>query len=397
MKNCDVIVIGGGLSGAATTFHLSRLGFKVVLFERGNIASGASGRNGGQVIQLDGRDKNIEAIKKRLQYSKRTIKLLEEYKKELDTDFEFRQVGSIDIAATEEEYNELKELADLQRSFGDNEVEFLDRKGLHEISPYFADFLIGARYRWTDGNLYPFNLIHGLLDKSRKYGAEINTWCNVEKVIIESNQVKGVEVKKKKFHSDIVVLAASAWTKELIPELKIIPLRSHAALSETIPAIKAPAFEVVINNEIVYGSTQFKNGNILLGGGPGRARTMEEQYEYTLTWKDLLKNASLLAKLFPGLGDVNIMRCWAGTMGTTPDGLPLVGKCSIAEGLYIIGGFPNGMAFIPYLAKLLSDLISSKKMEMDLDMFNPDRFSDLSIRLPKKYNYTILADFLGRL
>ncbi|MCK5570257.1 MAG: FAD-binding oxidoreductase [Spirochaetes bacterium] len=397
MKSCDVIVVGGGLSGAATMFNLSKLGYKVILFERGNIASGASGRNGGQVIQLDGRDRDREAIMKRLHYSKKTIMLLKEYQKELDVDFEFRQVGSLDIAASEAELDELKELCEMQINAGDDEVEFLDWKGLHEVSPHLGDFLTGARFRWTDGNLYPFNLTNGLIAESRKYGAEIYTGCEVEKVAVESGRVKGIELKNRKFFSDMVVLATSAWTKNLFPELKIIPLRSHAALSDIVPEIRAPAFEVVIEEEIIYGSTQFKNGHMLVGGGPDRPRTMEEQYDYKLSWKDTLKNASILAMLFPELGDTNILRCWAGTMGTTPDGLPLVGRSGIADGLYVIGGFPNGMAFIPYIAKLLSDLIANRPLETDLEMFDPDRFKDLFIKLPERYNYTILADCLGRL
>jgi sarcosine oxidase subunit beta len=397
VKNCDVIVVGGGLSGAAIVFNLMDRGLKVLLLERGNIASGASGRNGGQVIQLDGRDKDTEAILNRLRYSKKTISLLEDYRELLDIDFEFRQVGSLDIAVTEDELNELKEICSMQVDAGDEEIEFLDWKGLHEISPNLGDFFLGARYRWTDGNIYPFNLTFGLIEKSMKMGAVVQTGSRVDKVVIESGKVRGVRTKDENYSAEKVVLATSAWTRELVQELGVIPLRSHAALTETIPVMPAPAFEVVVDGEIIYGSTQFRNGHILLGGGPDRPRTMVEQYDYTMSWKDTLKNASILAKLFPKLGSVNIMRCWAGTMGTTPDGLPLVGRSSIAEGLFVIAGFPNGMAFIPYIAKLLSDIVAEKDPEMDLDIFDPDRFLGVSIELPQRYNYTILADYLGRL
>lgn len=399
MEKCDVIVVGGGLSGAASAFHLSKLGYKVILFEKGNIASGASGRNGGQVLQCEGKDKNPEIVLGRLKYTKRNIKLLHEYKKELDFDIEFRQIGSLDLVTSEEEYDEIKELWGMQREVGDNEVDLLDRKGLHEIFPYFGDFLIGARFRWTDGNLNPLNLTNGLIDKSRKYGAEIYTWHNVERVVIESGKVKGVEVKGQKFSSDRVVLATSCWTKDLIPGfgLKIFPHRPICCISEPYPEIKGPAFEVLIGDDITWGATQFQGGHLLVGGGAGRPRTAEEQYDYELDWKDMVRNASALAKIFPKLGDVNIIRCWAGTVGFTPDGFPLVGKSSIAEGLYIFGGFPAGMGLIPYTAKLLSDLIANKQMETDLGPFDPDRFNDLKIELPKRYNYAILEDFLGRL
>jgi glycine/D-amino acid oxidase-like deaminating enzyme len=397
VQQYDVVVVGGGLAGAATTFNLTARGLKVGLFERGTLAGGASGRNGGQVIQLDGRDRSPEAILKRLRYSRRTIALLKEYESILDADFEFRQVGSLDIATSEVELEELRQLCAMQTGAGDTEVEFLDHKALHEVSPYLSDEFPGARFRWSDGNLYPFNLVRGLVYWSLEHGARVYTGKNIETVAVEGGRVRGVESDGEKIVADRVVLATSAWTRELFPQLKVIPLRSHAALSDAIPEIKAPAFEVVVDGEILYGSSQFRNGHMLLGGGPDRPRTLEEQYDYTMSFLDTLKNASLLARVFPKLGDVHILRLWAGTMGTTPDGLPLVGASGMAEGLFVIAGFPNGMAFIPYIAKLLADVVVGEEPETDLELFDPDRFIDLAVHLPERYNYTILADYLGRL
>jgi glycine/D-amino acid oxidase-like deaminating enzyme len=398
LEQYDVAVVGGGLAGAATTFNLTARGLKVGLFERGGLAHGASGRNGGQVIQLDGRDRSPEAIMKRLRYSRRTVELLKEYASILEADFEFRQVGSLDIATTDAEVEELEQLCAMQVRAGDTEVEFLDHKALHEVSPFLSDEFPGARFRWSDGNLYPFALVRGLVYWSLGNGARLHTGADVERVVVEGGRVRGIQVDGEAVAAaERVVLATSAWTRELFPQLQVIPLRSHAALSDAIPEVQAPAFEVVVDGEILYGSTQFGNGHLLLGGGPDRPRSLEEQYDYTMSYLDTLKNASLLARVFPKLGDVHILRLWAGTMGTTPDGLPLVGASSLAEGLFVIAGFPNGMAFIPYIARLLSQVVAGEEPETDLGLFDPDRFIDLAVQLPERYNYTILADYLGRL
>ena len=397
MEGTEVIVVGGGLAGAATAYNLSKAGVRVTLLERGNIASGASGRNGGQVIQLDGRDRETGAMMNRLRYSRRTVSLLAEYRKELEADFEFRQVGSIDVAVTEEECAELAELCGLQNDAGDGDVEFLDARRLHEVSPFLHPSFPGARFRWSDGNVYPFKLVHALINRSRKLGARVIANRGVDRVVVEAGRVRGVESGGEGFSAERVVLATSAWTSALFPELRVIPLRSHAALTDAIPPIGAPAFEVVVDGEIIYGSTQFANGHLLLGGGPDRPRTREEQYDYAMSFMDTLKNASLVARIFPSLGDLPIVRCWAGTMGTTPDGLPLVGSSRLAEGLFVIAGFPNGMAFIPGIAVLLAQVVEGRQPEIDLDIFDPDRFIERSFTLPERYNYTILADFLGRL
>jgi sarcosine oxidase subunit beta len=399
MKSYDVIVVGGGLAGAATTFHLTKMGLKVALFEMGNIASGASGRNGGQVLQCEGKDKDPDVILGRLKYTKRNIVLLKEYQDELDFDIQFRQVGSLDLVTSEEEFEEVSEIWDIQKKIGDDEVLLLDNKEFHKEFPHFAEFLIGARFRWTDGNIYSPNLVNGLVDKSKKYGAEVFTWHKVDRIVMESGMVKGIETKGLQFRSDKTVLATSFWTKELLPGfgLKIFPHRPVCCIFEPYPDIRGPAFEVVMGDDITWGATQFQGGHLLVGGGAGRPRSLEEQHDYVLDWKDTVRSAASLAKIFPNLGNVNILKCWTGTVGFTIDGFPLVGKSSIADGLYIIGGFPAGMGLIPYTAKLLAEMIAHKDMEADLDPYNPDRFNDVKIELPERYNYAILEDYLGRL
>jgi len=171
----------------------------------------------------------------------------------------------------------------------------------------------------TIGDTNPFNLTFGLIEKSMKMGAVVQTGSRVDKVVIESGKVRGVRTKDENYSAEKVVLATSAWTRELVQELGVIPLRSHAALTETIPVMPAPAFEVVVDGEIIYGSTQFRNGHILLGGGPDRPRTMVEQYDYTMSWKDTLKNASILAtntcylfwSLIRGAEYVSVINCKA--------------------------------------------------------------------------------------
>lgn len=399
MKQYDVIVVGGGLAGAATTFHLSKLGLKTALLEMGNIASGASGRNGGQVLQCEGKDKDPDVILGRLQYTKKNVQLLKEYEKELDIDFSLNQVGSLDLVTSEEEYEEISEIWEIQKRIGDDEVDLLDDGEFHKEFPHFADFLIGARFRWSDGNVFSPGLVNGLVDKGKKYGADVFTWHKVDEVVIESGKVKGVQAKGQRFGADRIVLATSFWTRELLPGfgLKIFPHRPVCCISEPYPQVRGPAFEVLLGDDITWGATQFQGGHLLVGGGAGRPRSLKDQHDYVLDWKDTVRNAAALAKIFPKLGDVNILRCWTGTVGFTIDGFPLVGRSSFAEGLYIIGGFPAGIGIISYTGKLLADMIAGKAMEVDLDPYDPDRFNDIRIELPEKYNYAILEEYLGRL
>src|SRR5512136_693139 len=94
----DAVVIGGGAVGTSAAYHLAKRGKKVVLCEMRNIASGATGRCGGMVVHCYGRELNIEKTDLRLMYTRESTRIMKEYQKSFEIDFELRQVGCLDIA-----------------------------------------------------------------------------------------------------------------------------------------------------------------------------------------------------------------------------------------------------------------------------------------------------------
>jgi len=147
----------------------------------------------------------------------------------------------------------------------------------------------------------------------------------------------------------------------------------------------------------VYGTTQDAQGNIQVGGPPGEARSREDQYVERVTLKEVRTNASILTAMFPHLAGIHVIRSWSGTMGSTPDGLPCVGPFPGRKGLVICAGFPNGMAFVPILSRLAAEYIATGRPSLPLDPFDHGRFLGRRIDWPKRYNYTVLAEFLARL
>ena len=109
IDKADVVVIGGGAVGTSAAYHLALKKKKVILCEMNNIASGATGRCGGMVVHCYGRELNIEKTAQRLMYTRENTKIMKEYQKSFDIDFEFRQIGCLDIAISEEEFESLKD------------------------------------------------------------------------------------------------------------------------------------------------------------------------------------------------------------------------------------------------------------------------------------------------
>ena len=107
-------------------------------------------------------------------------------------------------------------------------------------------------------------------------------------------------------------------------------------------------------------------------------------------------NSSIISEILPGLENLNVIRAWCGAMGMAPDGLPCVGKVPGTEGLYVAVGYPNGMSYAPVTALLLAELIAEGESSIPLCAMDPARFAGKNYDWPQAYDYTVLAEYLGR-
>ncbi|MBU2615125.1 MAG: FAD-binding oxidoreductase [Elusimicrobia bacterium] len=232
-----IIIIGGGVMGCSIAYRLAKAGQNIVLLESRNIASGASGRNGGMVMQLDGRDFDKDAILNRLTYTRKNNRILENLADELGADLEYTKCGSLDLAWTEKELEYLQKLVKFQKKLGDTEIQLLDRKETKEKCPLITSCALGSRFRSSDGTINPFKLTYGFASRAKKYGAKIFTGVEVKKIVIKDGEVKGVETALGHIKSNWVINATNAWAPNLTGEIDILPLRQVAVVTERVPAL----------------------------------------------------------------------------------------------------------------------------------------------------------------
>lgn len=396
--NGRICVLGGGLAGCATAYFLSRMGRRVAVLERRNIASGAAGRNGGMIMKIDGRDTRPEPILLRWKYARENDRMLDAFSAELNTDIEVWRRGSLDLACTDQEADLLRRITRMQKEeTGDEEIEYLDRRQLAHVSPPLdGTVVVGARYRPSDGCLNPYKLTTALARQARRLGAVILTHTAAREIIVRDNRVVGVRTEQGEIETDCVVNAMNGWAAGLTPDVPIVPLRSLAVLTEPLPPVPALTFEAELNMKIVYGATQTKRGNLLVGGPPEAPATFDGQYNEDVSRREFLMNTDVLAKLMPVFRGVSVIRAWAGAMGNTPDGLPCVGPHPTIRGLYMAAGYPNGMSYAPVTARLLAELIVEGQSSIDLEALSPARFKGQVYRWPERYDYTVLAEYLNR-
>lgn len=380
-RSPDVIVVGGGVTGTSIAWRLAQSGRRVLLLEQRGICSGASGRNGGMTGA--GSSMHASAGAGRAVYALTTANLcaLLSLPDELDTDFELRMTGTMDVITTDEQMAHLQTAVAAEREAG-IAIELVDRDAAREIMPALTTNILGAAYAPDRGHLWPFALVTGIAAAAARHGAEIRTGTAISRLARSGDRVRGVVADGETIEADEVVLATNAWTPRLLPDLPrgaIVPARGQILVTQPLPPLLACPFGTNFDKE--YGR-QTPGGQILCGG----YRRLDENeglgtYREETTIPVLAGIARCLTDLFPGLrGKARVVRAWSGIMGFTADGLPLIGRYDSAPGLTVAAGFNGGgFSWGVVVGLVVARLLNGEEPGFDLDPFRPARFHDAAV------------------
>lgn len=340
-RRAEVVVVGGGVTGTALLAELHRRDVDTVLVERDVLAAGASGRNAG--FLLAGVAENYARAVHR--YGHEVARAVWEFTLEnhaivadvaARVDCGHRRGGSVVIALDDDEAASLDEAATL-----------LGEDGLpgELVDPSASPGAIRALLNRADGEIDPVRLVRALAAAApervheRQRAVAVEDGPNSSVVHLES----GAAVE-----AATVVLATNAWTAELLPAVPIRPVR--AQMLATAPA--APSIDRPVYAE--WGHRYWRqrdDGAVLLGGFRHRALEVEVGYDTAPTAAVQGHLDAELARL--GV-DAPVTHRWAGTMGFSADGLPLVGTPPGARSIRVCAGYTgHGMGFAVHCARTL--------------------------------------------
>ena len=371
----DVVVVGAGVTGCSIAYRLAADGHRVLLLERRGVCSGASGRNGGMTGAGSAMHAPSAAGRAVYALTRRNLELLRGLGDELGTDIHLQLPGTLDVITTPEQHAHLAASIAEQRAAG-IPGELLGPEEARRLMPALSPEILGAAYAPDRGHLWPFALVNGFADAARRLGAGIRTWTAVERLVRDDERVVGVVAGGDAIPAGEVVLATNAYTPALLPELPpgaIVPARGQILVTQPVAPILSHPFGTNFDKE--YGR-QTPAGQILCGGyrrrdeGEGLG-TIEER----VTAPVLSSIARCLVRIFPSLRGVNVVRAWAGIMGFTADGLPLIGPYAPAPGLTLATGFNGGgFSWGAAVGRVVADLLAGRDPGCDLAPFRPDRF-----------------------
>lgn len=374
----DVLVVGGGVTGTSIAWRLAEAGKKVLLLEQRGICSGASGRNGGMTGAGSAMHASSRAGQAIYALTTANLRLLRNLPNELDRDFALRLNGSLDVITTEDQYAHLASAVAVERAAG-VDIELIDAAAVRAVMPALSPNILGAAYARDRGHLWPFALVNAMADAARRAGAEMHTGVRAERLIVAGGRATGVVAEGQAIHAEDVVLATNAWTPRLLPDLPegaIVPARGQILVTQPLPPLLACPFGTNFDKE--YGR-QTPDGRILCGGY--RRADRDEglgHYREEVTPDVLAGIARCLTDLFPVLrGTARIARAWAGIMGFTADGLPLIGRYDPLPGLTVAAGFNGGgFSWGAITGNVVARLLTGEAPGFDLEPFRPARFHD---------------------
>lgn len=410
----SVIVIGGGIVGLSTAFYLRAEGHEVTLLDKGTITEGASFVNAGYLTpshivplaapgmiskglkwmlnssspfyikpRLDadliswGWKFMCSCSKKHVQRSLAAIKEINELSKGLyhemhasvDFDFHLEDRGVLmafkTSKAEKSEYSVMQAAQDLGL-----DVSLLGVEEVNRLQPGIQMNIAGAYHYRCDAHSTPEVFMNQLKKNTLKSGVEIHTETTVKNFQVRGDRISTVVTDRGNFEADEVVFAAGAWTEELLKPLKILlsvqagkgyRINVEARTGISLPCI---LMESKVGVTPMKGFTRFAGTMEIAGINHNIRENRVNAIAHAAT--------QYYSGLEIDLNDRKQAKC--GLRPLSPDGLPFIGRHSSCSNLVLATGHSMmGWSLGPATGKLVTEIISNKKLSMPIGKFSPER------------------------
>ncbi len=369
----DVAIVGGGINGASIAYQLSKLGRKVIIIEKGELACQSSSAAAGMLaaqaeLEQDGPLFQL-ALKSQAMFSS----LSEELFEATGIDIELTYNGMLKIAETEEIAEEVKKQVIYQRKW-DPAIKWLDANEIRELEPALSLNVAGGMYLPNDGNVQPTKLSKAFAKAALDFGAEIREYTEVLSFLFEKGQVTGVKTTHGIIHCGQVVVAAGAWAAELMRgsglNLSMYPVKGECFSIKT----EKPIINTTIFSDKRCYFVPKRNGEIYIG-----ATMVEHSFDATVTPGGIAELTARAVHIIPSISNAAVMRVWSGIRPQTGDGLPYIGEHPNWKGLFIAAGhFRNGILLSPITGILTAKLMEGKlNKDPFLSAFRLDRHKEM--------------------
>lgn len=385
-ETAEVVIVGGGLEGAATAWALTQRGITdVVVVERSTIGSGMTGKSSG-IVRCHYGVGSLAAM------AAVGLEVLENAEDAFGTDIGFRQTGYV-VGVGEANAAALRSSLAAQRDVG-VQTEEIDRSAVAELWPV-ADLEPFAAFGWEARGGYgdAYLTAQAFAASARTAGARVRQGALATGLVLDGGRAAGVRLADgSTVSAGTVVVATGVWTKPFLAPYGVdVPIRVHreqiVMVKPGIDLGQVPVFSDLVSLQYVRPDV---GGEILFGNSDLAELEPADPDAYLNRATDDFVDLAVgkISTRFPGLTDAAIGSSYAGCYDVTPDWNPVISRTDV-DGLVVAAGFSgHGFKIAPAVGRLVADLVvdgtSSDRRIPETD-FRLSRFAEgdlLATRFP---------------
>ena len=370
----DVVIIGGGIVGAACAAECAAEGLRVAIVEAKMIGGGATAAGMGHLTVMDDSAAQFALTR----YSQL---LWDGLRDELPLEVEYDACGTMWVAADDEE---MREVERKQKFYSERGVvvEVLDAQSLKEAEPNLREGLVGGLHVAGDSVIYPPCAAQFLVDRARARGAQVFVGQPVREITADGVRLRDGAV----LSAGVIVNAAGSWSPELTAGIDVKKRKGHLVITDRYPQFLRhqlvelgylKSAHTMTAESVAFNIQPRKTGQFLIGSS--------RQFEVDETGVDvsiLNRMLSRAIEFLPGLGKLSSLRAWTGFRAATPDKLPLIGPDMTHPRLYLATGHEGlGITTSMATAKLLVDQIVSRTPAIPIAPYLPSRVAMIGAEL----------------
>jgi len=383
VRSADVVVIGGGIIGAAAAYYLARAGVEVALFERGDLASGSTAAAQGGVRP----------------------ELYDDLPEVLDSDLEYRKGQGLLVVPDAEGMDEARryvadtspEVALLSKERG---LRMLTARDVLAAEPAIAPDIAGGVERPNFADVNPMATTYAFASAAKRLGARLYTYSEVDRIEVTNRRIEAVCAAGRTIRTPCVVSAAGVWASQVARLVglnhPVTPRRGQVLVTERTSLLrslrisqfgmymrlKAQGPETTsgptgdVRRGIAWNVKTAAGGACLIGSTRDFAG-----FDRTTTHDVLSTLARRTIRFIPAMRRISCIRSFAGWRQYTPDQLPILGESHALPRFLTATGFDGeGVALAPLVGRLICELVTSQETSVDVGEYSPARFEKLDWR-----------------
>ena len=362
----DVLIIGGGIVGAACAAECAAARLRIAIVEAKMIGGGATAAGMGHLTVMD----DSEAQFALTRYSQL---LWEEVRDELPREVEYDACGTIWVAADDDE---MREVERKQKFYSERgvAVEVLDAQALADAEPNLRRGLVGGLRVAGDSVIYPPCAAQFFVERARERGAQVVVGTAVQEITTDGVRLRDGST----ISAGVIVNAAGCWSPALTAGLEVKKRKGHLVITDRYPQfLRHQLVELgylksahsLTAESVAFNIQPRRTGQLLIGS----SRQFDVD-DATVESGILSRMLSRAIEYLPGLGKLSSLRAWTGFRAATPDKLPLIGPEVEHPRLYLATGHEGlGITTSLATAKLLVDQIVKRTSAIPIAPYLPAR------------------------